>query len=63
MLAHLIETKQVTQRVVAEGTGLKESAISDLLAGRRRFNRNHIERLARFFHVTPDIFFTNSPPK
>ena len=57
LLAHLIESKGVTQRAVAEATGIKESAISDLLAGRRRFNRGHIEKLAAYFHVSPATFF------
>ena len=60
MLAHLIESKGVTQRAVAAGTGIKESSISDLLAGRRRFNRNHIEKLAAYFHVSPATFFPES---
>ena len=46
MLAHLIQAKGVTQRAVAEGTCIKESAISDLLARRRMFNRRHIEKFA-----------------
>ena len=57
MLEHLIEAKGVTQRAVAEGARIQESAISDLLAGRRRFNRGHIERLAKYFRVSPDVFF------
>src|SRR5439155_16365817 len=35
VLAHLIEAKGVTQRAVAEATGIPESTISELLAGRR----------------------------
>jgi HTH-type transcriptional regulator / antitoxin HigA len=61
MLEHLIEAKGVTQRAVAEGTHIQESAISDLLAGRRRFTRNHIEQLSRYFHVSPAVFFPNAP--
>ena len=63
MLAHLIEAKRVTQRAVAEATYIKESAISDLLAGRRPFNRNHIERLSMYFHVSPAVFFPNEREK
>ena len=57
MLTYLIETKSMTQRAVAEGTGIPESSISDLLAGRREFNRGHIERLASYFKVSPAVFF------
>ena len=57
MSAHLIESKGITQRGVAEATGIPESTISDLLAGRRDFNRGHIEKLATYFRVSPVAFF------
>jgi HTH-type transcriptional regulator/antitoxin HigA len=57
MLAHLIESKGVTHREVAAGTRIHETVISSLLSGRRRFNRRHIEALAKYFKVSPDIFF------
>ena len=60
MLTHLIEARGVTQRGVAEGAGLPESTISDLLDGRREFNRSHIEKLAAHFKVSPALFFKAS---
>lgn len=57
MLAHLIDARGVTQRGLAEGAKLPESTISDLLAGRREFNRGHIEKLAAYFKVSPAVFF------
>jgi HTH-type transcriptional regulator/antitoxin HigA len=57
MLAYLIENKGVTQRAVADATGIPESTISDLLAARRNFNRGHIEKLAPYFGVSPAVFF------
>jgi HTH-type transcriptional regulator/antitoxin HigA len=60
MLAYLIENKGVTQRAVAAAIGFPESIISDLLAGRREFNRNHIEKLSAYFHVSPALFFKNN---
>ena len=56
MLEHLIESKAMKQRQVAAETGLPESTLSDLLAGRRDFNRSHIEKLAAYFHVSPAVF-------
>jgi HTH-type transcriptional regulator / antitoxin HigA len=58
MLRHLIEAKQVAQAQVARATGIAESTISAVLAGDRRLNREHIEKLARYFHVGPDAFFS-----
>jgi HTH-type transcriptional regulator / antitoxin HigA len=51
MLRHLIEAKGVTQAQVARATGIAESTISAILAGTRRLTRDHIEKVARYFHV------------
>ena len=56
MLRHLIEAKNVTQVQVARATGIAESTISSVLAGNRRLNREHIEKLARYFHVGARAF-------
>ena len=57
MLRHLIEARNVTQARVATDTGIAESTVSAVLAGNRRFNRDHIERLSRYFHVGAGAFF------
>jgi HTH-type transcriptional regulator/antitoxin HigA len=56
MLQHLIEAKGVTQADVARETGIAESTISEVLAGKRSLNRTHIGKLARYFHVEPGVF-------
>ena len=56
MLHHLIEAKSVAQVQVARATGISESTISAVLAGNRRLNREHIEKLARYFHVGAQAF-------
>jgi HTH-type transcriptional regulator/antitoxin HigA len=56
LLRHLIEAKGVTQTEVAKETGIVVSTISEVLAGRRKLNRAHINRLARYFNVGPGVF-------
>lgn len=56
MLGYLIETHDVRQGNVAAGTGLADSTMSEILAGKRRMNVKHIEVLARFFKVEPAVF-------
>lgn len=56
MLAFLIEQKQVTQSCVARATSIAVSTISEVLSGKRRLRREHIARLARFFHVDQGVF-------
>jgi HTH-type transcriptional regulator / antitoxin HigA len=56
MLGYLIETHGVKQGDVAAGTGLADSTVSEILAGKRKMNVKHIEALARFFKVEPAVF-------
>ena len=58
MLRHLLEAQGVTQAKVAAETGLAESALSEILAGKRRLNVRYIEALARYFHVNPGVFIS-----
>lgn len=61
LLRHLMEAKQVNQSEVARGTGIAVSTISEVLAGKRAFNRAQIGKLADYFRVGPEAFaFTAS---
>ncbi len=56
LLRFLIDQKGITQARAATGTGIAESTISEVLAGKRKLNRTQIAKLARFFHVEPGAF-------
>jgi HTH-type transcriptional regulator/antitoxin HigA len=56
MLEYFIETHVITQSDVAAGTGLAESTISEILAGKRKLSLKHIDALARFFKVKAAVF-------
>ena len=56
MLQYLIETHSLTQSGVAAGTGLAESTLSEILAGKRKLSLKHVEALARFFEVKAAVF-------
>ena len=56
MLEFFIDQRDVTQRDVAQKTGIPVSTISELLSEKREFTRNHIERLSEYFHVNPSVF-------
>ena len=56
MLRHLIEAREITQQKLAGDTGIAESTISHILSGKRSLSRNHIARLAAYFHVSPAVF-------
>ncbi|MFH1725900.1 MAG: hypothetical protein ABII00_14925 [Elusimicrobiota bacterium] len=36
-----------------------QPVVSDVLRGRRKLTRDHIERLGRRFHVSPATFYPN----
>jgi HTH-type transcriptional regulator/antitoxin HigA len=56
VLRFLLDRNGLSQRGIASELG-SESTVSLVLAGKRRLNRNHIERLCRRFHVSPSVFF------
>ena len=58
MLRFLIENQRTTQARLATETGISESTISEILAGKRALNRKHIEVLSRHFHVSPAVFIS-----
>jgi HTH-type transcriptional regulator/antitoxin HigA len=60
LLRFLIDQYRVTQAGVAAGAGIAESTISEVLAGKRKLNRSQIAKLARYFHVEPSAFHSES---
>jgi HTH-type transcriptional regulator/antitoxin HigA len=60
MLRFLIDQKNVTQAQAAIGAGIAESTISEVLAGKRKLNRTQIAKLARYFHIEPSVFLSES---
>lgn len=58
LLAHLLETRSVSQSDVSRSTGVAASTICDVIAGRRALSRRNIVRLANYFGVDPAIFLS-----
>jgi HTH-type transcriptional regulator/antitoxin HigA len=56
MLAHLMELRGVTQRALAEATGIDQGNISKLLSGKRSFSTEHLRVLSAYFKVDPSLF-------
>ena len=56
MLAHLIESKGVSQAEVSAATGVPRSTIGAVLAGRRAISTENSTKLADFFGVSPSVF-------
>lgn len=56
VLRFLLDQNGLSQRDITAELG-SESTVSLVLSGKRRLNRDHIERLSRRFHVSPSVFF------
>ncbi len=56
MLQFLIEERETNQRAVALGSGIAVSTMSEILAGRRQMNLEHMQKLARFFGIEVAVF-------
>jgi HTH-type transcriptional regulator / antitoxin HigA len=63
MLAFLMDDRSLSQRAVALGTGIAASTMSEILAGRREMNLEHIQKVAHFFGVSAAYFLrkTDTP--
>ncbi|MCA9161873.1 MAG: helix-turn-helix domain-containing protein [Planctomycetales bacterium] len=59
MLAHLIESKELTRAEIARATGIPRSTITNVLSGRRQISKENVTRLAKYFHVDPSVFLPN----
>jgi len=56
MLRFLMEQHSLSQYDLAKDLG-GQPVVSDVLGGKRRLSRDHIERLSRRFHTSPATFY------
>ena len=56
MLAFLMEQRPITQKALAEASGVPQSTLSDLVNRKRAFTADHARRLGEFFRVNPGLF-------
>jgi HTH-type transcriptional regulator/antitoxin HigA len=61
LLRYLIEEHDLTLSELAVATGIKVSTLSEILAGKRRLNLQHVTKLARHFLVSPSLFIEAAP--
>ncbi|HEX4589652.1 MAG TPA: helix-turn-helix domain-containing protein [Gemmataceae bacterium] len=59
VLRNLLADNGITQAELARDAGIAESALSEVLAGKRRLSRSHIGKLARFFNIDPGAFMAD----
>jgi HTH-type transcriptional regulator/antitoxin HigA len=56
VLCELMESNGLKQKDLVDVFGA-ESTVSAVLNGKREMTREHIKRLSRRFHVSPEVFF------
>jgi HTH-type transcriptional regulator/antitoxin HigA len=56
VLEELIEANGLKQKDLVDIFGTP-SIISEVLSGKRNFTTEHIRKLSRRFHVSPELFF------
>jgi HTH-type transcriptional regulator / antitoxin HigA len=59
MLRHLMEAKGVTQAQLSKEATIPKSTISEILAGKKRFSRQIIRKLAEYFGVDASVLAAN----
>lgn len=58
----LLDDRRLRQRDLVPTVFATESTVSDFLAGRRPLSYDRVQKLARFFGVSPAVFFADSGP-
>jgi HTH-type transcriptional regulator/antitoxin HigA len=56
VLRMLMEGKPISQATLAKEVGIAQSTISAVLSGDRELTKEHLVKLAKFFHVSPAVF-------
>ena len=56
ILRFLMDQHRLKQKDLVDVFGTR-SIVSEVLSGKRRLNREHIQRLSERFHVSPEAFF------
>jgi HTH-type transcriptional regulator/antitoxin HigA len=56
VLQFLMDQHGLLQKDLADVFGTP-SIVSEVLSGKRELNKDHIKRLSRRFHVSPELFF------
>jgi len=56
VLQFLMDQHGLLQKDLADVFGAP-SIVSEVLSGKRELNKDHIKRLSRRFHVSPELFF------
>lgn len=56
LLAHLLEVRGISRAEVARETGIPRSTVSEILGGSRGISNANVNRLSKFFDVSPTVF-------
>jgi HTH-type transcriptional regulator/antitoxin HigA len=58
MLAHLIESRGITNATLAAETQIPRSTITEILVGRRNISIGNVRKFARYFRLPPSVFIS-----
>jgi HTH-type transcriptional regulator/antitoxin HigA len=59
LLRHFLDARELTAAQLSQQTNVSKSTISEVLAGKRRYSRSMMRKLADFFSVDVGIFAAN----
>ena len=58
VLAHLVESRAITQATLAKEAGISRSTVSEILSGKDKLSKRIALKLARYFDVSVGLFLT-----
>jgi HTH-type transcriptional regulator/antitoxin HigA len=58
VLRELMASNGLSQSAIAKKVGISQSTISAVLTGNRSLTKSQVETLAKFFRISPAVFFS-----
>jgi HTH-type transcriptional regulator/antitoxin HigA len=57
MLEHLLDAQGLTQAALSRAVDIPTNVINEIIKGKRKLNRRHIEKIVKHLKISPGVFF------
>jgi HTH-type transcriptional regulator / antitoxin HigA len=57
MLEHLLDAQGLTQAAFSRAVDIPTNVVNEILKGKRKLNRRHIEKIVKSLRISPGVFF------
>jgi HTH-type transcriptional regulator/antitoxin HigA len=59
MLQHFLDAQGLTKEALSRAVDIPVNVIAEILKGKRKLNRRHIEKIVKHLKISPGVFFSD----